>query len=226
MDRRISRRTRIKQRWISLTILRCCSLEHDASFQAHSPFSTMTDFLETADRRVCQGGPAAPPSGGQGASTGRWPGARSDVSSRRLARDSRALQSGVFTMSVAANSRGFWMRPAAPMTVNSTAAQQVLWRGIPLKTFGQAVYDKPEFVSTKSSGRFLCRGRAAGSQGLQAIIAGFCWKPARSPADSTRPKGVRQLLRQAVDMMLSPYDPYDALKSGTAAPRQQLRVVT
>lgn len=35
------------------------------------------------------------------------------------------------------------------VTVNSTAAQQVLWRGIPLKTFGEAVYAKPEFVSTK-----------------------------------------------------------------------------
>jgi capsular polysaccharide export protein len=34
------------------------------------------------------------------------------------------------------------------------------------------------------------------------------------------------LLRQAVDMMLAPEDPYDALRSGTAAPRQQLRVIT
>jgi len=29
-----------------------------------------------------------------------------------------------------------------------------------------------------------------------------------------------------VDMMLSPEDPYDALRSGNAAPRQQLRLVT
>ena len=27
------------------------------------------------------------------------------------------------------------------ITVNSTAGQQVLWRGIPLKTFGSAVYN-------------------------------------------------------------------------------------
>ena len=38
-------------------------------------------------------------------------------------------------------------------------------------------------------------------------------------------RGRRQLLRQTVDMMLAEHDPYDALKSGTAAPRQQLRVV-
>ena len=33
------------------------------------------------------------------------------------------------------------------VTVNSTAGQQALWRGLPLKAFGKAVYDKPQFVS-------------------------------------------------------------------------------
>jgi len=33
------------------------------------------------------------------------------------------------------------------------------------------------------------------------------------------------VLRQVVDMMLSADDPYDALIRGTAAPRQQLRLV-
>ncbi|MEO0749094.1 MAG: capsule biosynthesis protein CapA, partial [Pseudomonadota bacterium] len=39
-------------------------------------------------------------------------------------------------------------------------------------------------------------------------------------------RGRRQVLRQAVDLMLSEEDPYDALVAGTAAPRQQLRAVT
>ena len=38
-------------------------------------------------------------------------------------------------------------------------------------------------------------------------------------------RGRRQLMRHVADMMLSAEDPYDALSSGTAAPRQQLRVV-
>jgi capsular polysaccharide export protein len=33
------------------------------------------------------------------------------------------------------------------------------------------------------------------------------------------------LMRQVVDMMLDHNDPYDALRSGQAPPRQQLRVV-
>ena len=39
-------------------------------------------------------------------------------------------------------------------------------------------------------------------------------------------RGRRQLMRQVVDMMLAGEDPYEALQNGTAAPRQQLRVVT
>ena len=38
-------------------------------------------------------------------------------------------------------------------------------------------------------------------------------------------RGRRQVLRQVVDMMLAADDPYDALSRGTAAPRQQLRLV-
>jgi capsular polysaccharide export protein len=38
-------------------------------------------------------------------------------------------------------------------------------------------------------------------------------------------RGRRQLMRQVVDMMLSSEDPYDALEQGTAAPRQQLRLL-
>ena len=43
------------------------------------------------------------------------------------------------------------------ITVNSTAGQQVLWRGIPLKIFGRAIYDKPEFVSDLPCPSFLKR---------------------------------------------------------------------
>jgi capsular polysaccharide export protein len=39
-------------------------------------------------------------------------------------------------------------------------------------------------------------------------------------------RGRRRLLRQVVDMMLAADDPYDALISGSAPPRPQLRVVT
>ena len=38
-------------------------------------------------------------------------------------------------------------------------------------------------------------------------------------------KGRRQLLRQVVELMLQPIDPYEALEVSKAAPLQQLRVI-
>ncbi|PVA11101.1 capsule biosynthesis protein CapA [Pelagivirga sediminicola] len=121
-------------------------LEHDSSFQMHSPFGTMSEFLETVVRGFAKGAPThhhlvikAHP-----LEDGRAP-IRRDL--RRLARAHGVADRVHFV-------RGGKLaqlldEARSAVTVNSTAGQQVLWRGIPLKTFGQAVYAKPEFVSTK-----------------------------------------------------------------------------
>ena len=54
------------------------------------------------------------------------------------------------------------------VTVNSTAGQQVLWRGIPLRIFGQSVYDKPEFVSRQSIEAFFAQPDAPGGKAYRA----------------------------------------------------------
>ena len=53
----------------------------------------------------------------------------------------------------------------------------------------------------------------------------FLLETSQVPGGFYSRSGRRQLLRQVVDMMLAHDDPYDALKEGTAAPRQQLRLV-
>jgi capsular polysaccharide export protein len=111
------------------------------------------------------------------------------------------------------------------VTVNSTAGQQVLWRGIPLKVFGRAVYAKPEFVSTQSLKDFFA-GAARPDNRAYKDYRRYLLETSQVAGGFYSSRGRRQLLRQVVDMMLSPEDPYDALKSGTAAPRQQLRLVT
>jgi capsular polysaccharide export protein len=111
------------------------------------------------------------------------------------------------------------------ITVNSTAGQQVLWRGIPLKVFGRAVYDKPEFVSTQSLPDFFATPARPDNRAYKDYRR-YLLETSQLPGGYYSQKGRRQLLRQVVDMMLAPDDPYDALKRGTAAPRQQLRVVS
>jgi capsular polysaccharide export protein len=110
------------------------------------------------------------------------------------------------------------------VTVNSTAAQQVLWRSIPLKVFGKAVYDKPEFVSTLPLTDFFAQPGRPDNRAYRDYRR-FLLETSQIPGGFYSSHGRRQLLRQVVDMMLDDEDPYDALRSGKIAPRQALRVV-
>ena len=110
------------------------------------------------------------------------------------------------------------------VTVNSTAAQQALFRGIPLKTFGSAVYAKPEFVSTQPLPEFFERPARPDRKAYHDYRR-FLLETSQIAGGFYSARARRQLLRTVVDMMLAPEDPYDALKSGTATPRQQLRIV-
>ena len=110
------------------------------------------------------------------------------------------------------------------VTVNSTSAQQVLWRGMPLKTFGAAVYAKPEFVSTQSLPDFFAHPLRPDARAYRDYRH-YLLETSQIAGGFYSSRGRRELLRQVVDMMLSPEDPYEALAKGNATPRQQLRLV-
>ena len=109
------------------------------------------------------------------------------------------------------------------ITVNSTAAQQVLWRGIPIKLFGKAVYDKPEFVSTQPLSEFFSAAKRPDARAYKTYRR-FLLETSQVAGGFYSARGRRFLLRHVVDMMLAVEDPYDALSSGKAAPRQHLRL--
>lgn len=111
------------------------------------------------------------------------------------------------------------------VTVNSTAGQQVLWRGIPLKVFGHAVYDHPELVSDQPLPDFFARARRPDSRAYKDFRR-YLLETSQIPGGFYSAHGRRQLLRRTVDLMLSSDDPYEALGQGTAAARQQLRLMT
>ncbi len=196
-------------------------LEHDSSFQMHSPFDTMTDFLDLTIDGFAKGAPAhhhlvlkAHP-----LEDGRVP-VRREI--RRLARE-KGVQGRVHY--VRGGKLAALLNTArSAVTVNSTAAQQVLWRGFPLKVFGDAVYNKPEFVSTQSLPDFFTTPTRPDSKAYRDYRH-YLLETSQIPGGFYSARGRRQLLRQVVDMMLVAEDPYDALTSGTATPRQQLHVV-
>ncbi|MEL7167099.1 MAG: capsular biosynthesis protein [Pseudomonadota bacterium] len=197
-------------------------LEHDSSFQEHSPFDSMTEFLELVIEGFANGAPGhhhlvikAHP-----LEDGRSPIRRTI---RHLTRE-KGLKGRVHY--VRGGKLAQLLNDArSAVTVNSTAAQQVLWRGIPLKVFGRAVFAKPEFVSDQPLQEFFAGATRPDNRAYKDYRR-YLLETSQLPGGFYSARGRRQLLRQVVDMMLSDEDPYDALASGTAAPRQQLRVVT
>jgi len=196
-------------------------LEHDSSFQMHSPFATMTDFLEEVIGGFAKGAPQhhhlvvkAHP-----LEDGRVP-VRRDI--RRLAKAHGVSKRVHF---VRGGKLAQLLNDArTAVTVNSTAGQQVLWRGIPLKVFGRAVYAKPEFVSEQPLPEFFQTATRPDNRAYKDFRR-YLLETSQLPGGFYSARGRRQLMRQVVDMMLGPDDPYQALESGTAPPRQQLRVV-
>ncbi|MCU0816341.1 MAG: capsular biosynthesis protein [Cypionkella sp.] len=196
-------------------------LEHDASFRAHSPFASMTDFLAVVIAGFAEGAPAhhhlvfkAHP-----LEDGRAPLARE---LRRLARLHGVTSRVHFVRG--GKLAELLNHARSAVTVNSTAGQQVLWRGMPLKTFGAAVYAKPEFVSTQALPAFFARPTRPDTRAYRDFRH-YLLETSQITGGFYSGRGRRELLRQVVDLMLAPEDPYDALLSGNAAPRQQLRLV-
>ncbi|SMR71552.1 capsular polysaccharide export protein [Aliiroseovarius halocynthiae] len=196
-------------------------LEHDSSFQMHSPFDTMTEFLERVIAGFAEGAPThhhlvfkAHP-----LEDGRVP-QRREIN--RLAQE-YGLSDRVHYV------RGGKLaklldHARSAVTINSTAAQQVLWRGLPLKLFGNAVYAKPEFVSEQPLPEFFDTPTRPDKRAYRDYRH-FLLETSQVAGGFYSARGRRQLLRQVVDMMLAKDDPYQALERGTAAPRQQLSVV-
>ena len=196
-------------------------LAHDSSFQMHSPFSKMGEFLTVALEGFAKGAPqhhhlvikAHPLEDGRAEVEREI----KEIAARLGVTDRVHYVQGGKLAELLDHSR-------SAVTVNSTAAQQVLWRGLPLKVFGKAVYAKPEFVSTQSLPDFFAQPTRPDSRAYKDYRR-YLLETSQIAGGFYSARGRRQLLRQIVDMMLAHEDPYDALSHGNASPRQQLRVV-
>ncbi|WP_107497051.1 capsule biosynthesis protein CapA [Thalassobius sp. I31.1] len=196
-------------------------LEHDSSFRMHSPFTSMTEFLETAIKGFAEGAPQhhhlvfkAHP-----LEDGRVP-QRREI--RRIAKE-HGVENRVHYVRGGKLAK-LLNHARSAITVNSTAAQQVLWRGLPLKIFGEAVYSKPEFVSRQALPEFFTHPTRPDTRAYRDYRR-FLLETSQITGGFYSARGRRQVLRQVVDLMLSAQDPYDALISGNAAPRQQLHSI-
>jgi len=195
-------------------------LAHDASFRHHGPFARMEDFLALCINGFADGAPAhhhlvfkAHP-----LEDGRSPLPRTI---RRLAQ-AHGLAGRVHFVP------GGKLAPLldgarSAVTVNSTAAQQALWRGLPLRAFGRAVYAKPELVSDQPLPAFFAAPRRPDPDAYRAFRR-FLLETSQVPGGYYSRRGRDQLMRQVVDMMLAEADPYDVRPLSAAAEAQHLRL--
>lgn len=106
------------------------------------------------------------------------------------------------------------------VTINSTAAQQALWRGLPLKAMGESVYDKPEFTSNQDLGHFFASPKKpdlAAYRDYRQYLLATSQVPGGFYSRSSR----RRLLLQIVDLVLNQQDTYNILIKTSAAAVQQ-----
>ena len=127
-------------------------LQHDSAFQAHSPFTTNKEFLDQLLHGFAKGAfrhhllvlkahPLEP-------------------DSPMLHQIFRALAQKHQVMDRVRYVEGgklakILKQARSAVTVDLTAEQQALWRGIPLKIFDAAFYAKPDFISQQESADFF-----------------------------------------------------------------------
>ena len=193
-------------------------LEHDASFQMHSPFAGMADFVQMVIDGFAAGAPAhhhlvfkAHP-----LEDGRTPLAcmiRDFARARGISAQVHFVRGGKLARLLD--------HAETAVTVNSTAGQQALWRGLPVKTFGASVYSKPEFVSDQPLDRFFARPDGPDTPAYRDYRR-YLLETSQVPGGYYSSRARSVLLRQVVDKMLSPLDPYQALSQPGAAAKPHM----
>ena len=196
-------------------------LGHDASIQTHSPIKSMPEFIRMVISAFAEGAPThhhlvvkSHP-----LEDGRHP-------LRQITMDT-AVEFGV-TDRVhfvrGGKLAGLMNFARTVVTVNSTAAQQALWRGLPLKAFGNSVYRKPEFVSDQPLPEFFADPWKPDARAYRDYRH-YLLETSQVMGGFYAAKSRRRLIRGVVDMVLAEADPYDSLQAENATPRQQLRLV-
>ncbi|MFP7570010.1 capsule biosynthesis protein [Marivita sp. S2033] len=228
---RLLRRPRhIVQRWLATRHMRrggwpyhvvLLQLEHDASFRAFSQFRSQTEFVDMVIEAFAKGAPAhhrlvfkAHP-----LEDGRAPleqTIRSKAAQTGIADRVTFIRGGKLAHLVQA--------ARSAVTVNSTAAHQALWRGLPVRSFGTSVYDKPALVSHQALPAFFADPHPPDTKAY-AIYRQFLLETSQLPGGFYSARGRAQLLRHVVDRMLSPDDPYESRLDPHGSETQQLRVV-
>ena len=196
-------------------------LSHDASLRSHSNFNSVEEFIEKVIAEFAAGAPAhhklvfkAHPF-----EDGREPlpaivrevAARAEISARVAYIPGGKLG----PLLDSANST---------VTVNSTAAQQALWRKLPVHALGRSVFSKPEFVSHKPLAEFFAEPDAPDAESYN-YYRKFLLETSQIGGGYYTQRGRAELLRRLVDLMLARADPYSLVLDDNKPQNAGLKLV-
>jgi len=196
-------------------------LSHDASLRSHSSFTSVEEFIETVIAEFAAGAPvhhklvfkAHPFEDGREPlpSIVRKVAVKAGVS----ARVSYIPGGKLGPLLDGANST---------VTVNSTAAQQALWRNLPVHALGRSVFAKPELVSPKPLAEFFAEPDAPDAESYN-YYRKFLLETSQIGGGYYTQRGRAELLRRLVDLMLSENDPYLAQLEARQPSNAKLKLV-
>ncbi len=196
-------------------------LAHDASFREHSDFERQSDFIDLCCAEFAKGAAAH----------------HHLVFKTHPLEDGRENVTTMIRRSIIAHNlkgrvhviRGGKLGPLmdrarSVVTVNSTAGQQALWRGLPLKIFGRAVYAKPEFVSSQPLAAFFAQPSAPDASAYRDYRE-FLLETSQITGGFYTRAGRAQILRRITDVLLADLDPYERHYRERVANAPALRIV-
>lgn len=193
-------------------------LEHDSNMQGHSRFTLNRQFVEDVVAEFARSAPshhhllfkAHPLEDGR-------------ARNRRSIRDAAARHgvSGRVQYFRGGKLADMLAHARAVVTVNSTAAQQALWRGLPVKALGRAVYCKPGLVSDQPLAEFLSDPQQPDIASYR-VFRDYLLQTSQVPGGFYARRSRAHALRLVADLILAPDDPYQALAAGRFQRRQQV----
>lgn len=106
-------------------------------------------------------------------------------------------------------------RARSAITVNSTAAQQALWRGLPVAAMGRAIYKKPGLVSEQTLSGFLRHPRRPDLRSYW-LFRQFLMETSQVTGSFYARSGRLSLVDRLPALMLDRADPYEKINGRDA----------
>ncbi len=183
-------------------------LSFDASMQVHSDYPSAAAFVEDVIDAFASGAPkdehlvfkAHPFEDGR---------ERLDCVIRDLA-DAKGMSHRVHFIDGGKKLAALLDRASSAITVNSTAAQQALWRGLPVAALGRAIYKKPGLVAEQPLERFMA-APSRPDMGSYWIFRRFLMETSQIAGSYYAEAGIELLLQRLPQTMIAAADPYDRI---------------